>query len=76
MVSAIQEAWVGGYPWSRDKKSRESDRYAPDRLSDMFNLSVNVCEKYVNMWHRSDVIITDLWGDKANKKGLRIGKGL
>jgi hypothetical protein len=76
MVSAIDAAWRGGYPWSRDKKSRDTDRYAPDRLSDMFNLSVNVCEKYVNMWHRSDVIVTDLWGDKSNKKGLRIGKGL
>ena len=35
-----------------------------------------VCEKYVAMWHRNDVIVTDTWGEKGNKKGLRKGKGL
>lgn len=76
MVSAIQEAWDGKYPWSRDKKGRESDRYAPDKLADRFGLSVEVCEKYVSMWHRNDTIVTDTWGEKRDKKGLRIGKGL
>lgn len=76
MVAAIQEAWSGGYPWSRDKKGRESDRYAPDKLADQFGLSVETCEKYVSIWHRTDVIVTDTWGDKRDKKGLRIGKGL
>ena len=76
MITAIDEAWRGGYPWSRDKKGRESDRYAPDKLADQFGLSVETCEKYVLMWHRQDVIVTDLWGAKSDKKGLRIGKGL
>lgn len=76
MIAAIQEAWVGGYPWSRDRKGRESDRYAPDKLADRFGLSVEVCEKYVNMWHANDVIVTDLWGEKNSKKGLRVGRGL
>jgi len=76
MVAAIHAAWVGGYPWSRDAKSRDSDRYAPDKLVDSFNLPIEVCEKYVAMWHRNDVIVTDTWGEKGNKKGLRKGKGL
>ncbi len=76
MVAAIHAAWVGGYPWSRDAKSRDSDRYAPDKLVDSFNLPIDVCEKYVAMWHRNDVIVTDTWGEKGNKKGLRKGKGL
>lgn len=76
MVAAIHAAWAGGYPWSRDAKSRDTDRYAPEKLSDSFGLSVEMCEKYVNMWHRNDVIVTDNWGEKKNKKGLRIGKGL
>lgn len=76
MVDAIQEAWVGGYPWSRDRKGRESDRYAPDKLADRFGLSVETCEKYVSIWHKTDVIVTDIWGQKSNKKGLRVGKGL
>lgn len=76
MVAAIGDAWRGGYPWSRDKKSRDTGRYAPDKLSDSFGYTVDVCEKYVNMWHRSDVIVTDFWGERASKKGLRIGKGL
>lgn len=77
MVLAIDEAYHGGYPWSRDKKGRESDRYAPDKLADQFGLTVEVCEKYVSMWHRQDVIVTDYFGDRRNnKKGLKIGKGL
>jgi SpoVK/Ycf46/Vps4 family AAA+-type ATPase len=73
MVQAIDDAWRGGYPWGRGK---ESDRNAADRLSDSFGLSVEVCQKYVNLWHKEDVIVTDTWGDKNNKKGLRKGKGL
>ena len=76
MVQAIDDAFKGGYAWSRDKKSRDSDRYAADRLSDSFGLSLEVCEKYVNLWHKTDVIITDTWGPKGEKKGLRKGKGL
>ena len=73
MVNAIHEAWVGGYPWGLAK---ESDRNAAEKLSERFSFSVDVCSKYVSMWHRNDVIITDRWGDKNNKKGLRVGKGL
>lgn len=76
MVEAIHEAFVGGYAWSRSKSSRESDRYAPDKLSRQFGYSIEVCEKYVNMWHAEDVIVTDFWGEKGNKKGLRRGKEL
>jgi hypothetical protein len=76
MVLAIEDAWRGGYPWSRDKKSRDTGRYAPEKLSDSFGYSIEICEKYVNLWHRQDVIVTDFWGDKSSKKGLRIGKGL
>jgi hypothetical protein len=76
MVSAIQDAWIGGYPWSRDKKSRDTGRYAPEKLADAFGYSESVCEKFVNLWHRQDVIVTDFWGDKNNKRGLRVGKGL
>jgi AAA domain/Bifunctional DNA primase/polymerase, N-terminal len=76
MVAAIDEAFRGSYAWSRDKKSRDTNRYAPDKLSDMFGLSVETCEKYVNMWHKKDVIVTDIWGEKSNKRGLRRGKGL
>lgn len=76
MVLAIDEAFRGGYAWSRDKKSRESDRYAPQKLADRFGFDLEVCEKYVSMWHREDVIVTDVWGPKSDKKGLRSGKGL
>lgn len=73
MVQAIDDAWRGGYPWGRGK---ESDRNAAERLSDSFGFTVEVCQKYVNLWHRQDVIITDIWGEKGSKKGLRKGKGL
>jgi hypothetical protein len=73
MVSAIQQAWDNKYPWTR---GNESDRNAAEKLADMFGFSVDVCKKYVNLWHRQDVIVTDRWGDKSEKKGLRIGKGL
>lgn len=73
MVAAIQEAWDGKYAWGRGK---DSDRYAPQKLADMFNLPLEVCEKYVSMWWKQDVIVTDRWGEKTNLKGLRIGKGL
>lgn len=76
MVDAIDEAFRGGYAWSRDKKSRDTNRYAPEKLSNMFGLPVEMCEKYVNMWHRNDVIVTDVWGEKSNKRGLKKGKGL
>lgn len=76
MVEAIHEAFMGGYAWSKNRSSRESDRYAPDKLSRQFGYSVEVCEKYVNMWHAEDTIVTDTWGEKGNKKGLRRGKGL
>lgn len=75
MVEAIDEAWRGGYPWSR-ASGKDSDRIASERLADRFNFSVEVCQKYVNMWHRNDVIVTDTWGDRKQKKGLRRGKGL
>ena len=74
MVEAIDEAWRGGYPWS--KGGKDSDRIAAERLSDSFNFSVEVCQKYVNMWHRNDVIVTDIWGAKGEKRGLRKAKGL
>ena len=73
MVAAIDEAWRGGYPWGRGK---ESDRNAAERLSDSFGFTVEVCQKYVNLWHRQDVIVTDNWGERNSKKGLRKGKGL
>lgn len=73
MILAIQEAWDLKHPWSRGK---ESDRNAAVKLSDSFGYTVEVCEKYVSMWWRKDVIVTDTWGDKGEKKGLRIGKGL
>lgn len=73
MVEAIHEAWLGGYPWSRDSKS---DRWAAQKLSDSFGFPVEVCEKFVGMWWRGDVIVTDTWGEKGNKKGLRRGRGL
>lgn len=73
MILAIQEAWDGGYPWGR---GRESDRNAAEKLSERFGFSVETCTRYVNMWHRTDVIVTDAWGEKGNKKGLRRGKGL
>ena len=76
MVEAIDAAFTGGYAWSRDRKARDSDRYAADKLADAFGYDVEVCEKYVNIWHRNDVIITDIWGEKSQKKGLRKGKGL
>lgn len=76
MVEAIHGAFVGGYAWSKNRSSRESDRYAPDKLARQFGFSVEVCEKYVNMWHAEDTIVTDAWGEKGNKKGLRRGKGL
>jgi len=75
MVEAIDAAWRGGYPWSK-VRSPDSDRVAAERLSDSFNYSVEVCQKYVNIWHRNDVIVTDKWGDKGQKRGLRKGKGL
>jgi hypothetical protein len=75
MVEAIDAAWRGGYPWSKTK-SPGSDRVAAERLSDSFNYSIEVCQKYVNIWHRNDVIVTDIWGDKGQKRGLRRGKGL
>ena len=76
MVEAIDAAFTGGYAWSRDRKARDSDRYAADKLADAFGYDVEVCEKYVNIWHRNDVIITDIWGEKSQKKGRRKGKGL
>ena len=76
MVAAINDAWVGGYPWSHNVKSREVARYAPDKLSDSFGLSVEVCAKYVNLWIKTDVIVVDMWGEKRDKRGLKRGKGL
>lgn len=75
MIEAIDAAWRGGFPWSKSK-GKNSDRVASERLADSFGLSVDVCQKYVNMWHRNDVIVTDIWGDKGQKRGLRRGKGL
>ena len=75
MVEAIDEAWRGGYPWSK-QAGKNSDRAAADKLADSFGLSIDVCQKYVNMWHRTDVIVTDIWGQKGEKRGLRRGKGL
>lgn len=75
MIEAIDEAWRGGYAWTKSK-GKDSDRIAAEKLSGMFGFSVAVCQKYVDMWHRSDVIITDNWGEKKDKKGLKKGRGI
>lgn len=73
MVLAIHQAYVEDAAWSKEKTA---ERAASKRLSQRFGFSVEICQKYVDKWFDNDVIMNDKWGEKKNKNGLRILKGL
>ena len=76
IVNAIGRAWHEKDPWGITPQSRAHGKYAPHRISDAFNVSVEVAEAMVNRWLRSDVLIIDTVDTKTKRSGLRIKNGL
>jgi len=76
MVDAINEAYVAGCAWTSKKGNRLNDRYAAQKLADAFGYDLAVCESYVSMWLKNDVIINDSPDGKEKSLGLRRARGL
>jgi len=78
MVASIGEAWDGGYPWSSNKNSRKTERYAADKLSAKFGVSVDQAEKLIRQWLWNDVIVVEGYrvNTKTTSTGLKVAKGL
>jgi len=76
MVDAINEAYVAGCAWTSKKGNRLNDRYAAQKLADAFGYDLAVCESYISMWLKNDVIINDSPDGKEKSLGLRRARGL
>ena len=76
IVRAIGRAWSEKDPWANDPRSRSSGRFAPERISDAFNITVELAETMVARWLRTDVLTIDMVDNRTKRKGLKVKNGL
>ena len=76
MVTAIGDAYKGGYAWSKEPNTKRQGRYAAEKLADQFGVTIEIAEKMISLWIKTDVIVDECINTKNKTYGLRVGKGL
>lgn len=73
ILSAIQDAWDKGHPWSKDPKTKSADRWAPERIHHFFGVEIEAAEKLIYGWHKNEKIITEIYNRSTKATGLKMG---
>ena len=76
IVRMIGKAWSEGDPLGNTTHSRRNGRYAADRISDGFGVTVETAEAMVGRWLRTDVLTVATFDNKAKRMGLKVKNGL
>ena len=73
-LSAVQEAWNRGAPWSPHARSRTEGRFAIENISRALGLEMKTAEMMVFEWQRNDVLRFEVHDPKTKSKGLRVAQ--
>lgn len=70
IISAINEAWISGKPWSTSPQS--PDRYAPRMMVVKFEISAKLAREMVQVWLANDVLSIEMKDAHSKVKGLKV----
>lgn len=70
VISAINEAWISGKPWSHSPQS--PDRFAPKMMAQRFEISVKVARDMLEKWLLNDVLSIEMRDSHSKQKGLKV----
>lgn len=71
-LNAINEAWISQKPWSFEPQSKRSGRYAPARISSLFNVHPKIAEQMISAWLTNEILDVSTRDAKSKVKGLRV----
>lgn len=72
VVSAINEAWISGKPWSFEPQSKRSGRYAPMLISSGFEVPAKVAQNMIEAWLMNNVLEVAVRNSDTKLKGLKV----
>lgn len=70
VISAINEAWISGKPWSHSPQS--PDRYAPKMMAQRFEIPIVAGRALLETWLLNDVISIELRDAHSKQRGLKV----
>jgi hypothetical protein len=70
VLSALNEAWIAGNPWSETRQSR--GRYMPKLIAQKFEIAPRTAEQMMEAWLMNEVIKTEIRDTHSKQKGLKV----
>jgi hypothetical protein len=70
VVSAINEAWITGKPWSHSPQS--PDRFAPKMMTQRFEIPNKIARDMLDKWLLNDVLSIEIRDAHSKQKGLKV----
>jgi hypothetical protein len=70
VLSALNEAWIAGNPWSETRQSR--GRYMPKLIAQKFEIAPKTAEQMMEAWLMNEIIKTEIRDTHSKQKGLKV----
>ncbi len=70
VISAINEAWITGKPWSHSPQS--PDRFAPKMMAQRFEIPMKIARDMLEKWLLNDVLSIEIRDAHNKQKGLKV----
>jgi hypothetical protein len=74
VISAINEAWIAGKPWSHSPQS--PDRYAPKMMAQRFEIPLKIARDMLEKWLLNDAVSIEMRNSDSKLKGLKVTGGI
>lgn len=72
IITAIDEAWSSGKPWSFEPQSKRTGRYALSLMGTSFHISAKLAESMIETWLMNDVLSVEMRNSDTKIKGLKV----
>jgi hypothetical protein len=72
ILTAIDEAWRQGLPWSPFPQTRKQGRYAPSIMGRMFKIEPPMAAEMIETWIINKVLALEVYDTDSRSRGLRV----